>query len=77
MPEQFTKPGTANVSASDRKKLSPLLKHYMGMAHPFTSCYKDQIKHGLSKDHAARRCAVLKDLGTGTTKWRKGGKKKG
>ena len=73
MAEQFTKPGTANVSASDRKKLSPLILHYMKMAHPFTACYRDQIKHGLSPDHAARRCAVIKDLGKGTTKWRKGG----
>lgn len=74
MAEKFTKPGTANVSASDKKKLSPLIKHYMGMAHPFTACVRDQKKHGLSDDHAKRRCAVLKDLGTGTTKWR--GKKK-
>lgn len=73
--EQFTKPGTANVSPSDMKKLSGLLKHYAKKPHPFTSCYRDQIKHGLSKDHAARRCAVLKDLIRGTTKWRKGGKK--
>lgn len=73
--EEFTKPGTANVTASDEAKLAPLLKHYMGMPHPFTSCKKDQIKHGLSEDHANRRCAVLKDLGTKTTKWRKGGRK--
>lgn len=70
MAERFTKPGTANVSASDRKKLSPLILYYMKKPHPFTSCYRDQIKHGLSPDHAARRCAVLKDLGRGTTKWR-------
>jgi hypothetical protein len=63
MAEQFTKPGTANVSASDRKKLSPLIRHYMSMAHPFTQCVKDQKKHGLSDDHAKRRCAVLKQLG--------------
>jgi len=72
--EQFTRPGTANVSAGDRKKLSGLLKHYARKAKPFTACFRDQIKHGLSKDHAARRCAVLKDLVRGTTKWRKGGK---
>jgi hypothetical protein len=68
--ERFTKPGTANVSASDRLKLRHLIAHYMKKAHPFTACYRDQIKHGLSPDHAARRCAVLKDLGRGTTKWR-------
>lgn len=74
MAEKATKPGTANVSASDKKKLSGLIKHYMSKPHPFTSCVADQKKHGLSDDHARRRCAVLKDLGTGTTKWR--GKKK-
>lgn len=70
MPETFSKPGTADVSAADLKKLRPLILHYMKKAHPFTACYKDQIKHGLSPGHAARRCAVLKDLGRGTTKWR-------
>ena len=68
--EQFTKPGTANVSAKDKLKLKGLLAHYMKMAHPFSACKRDQIKHGLSEDHANRRCAVLKDVGTGTTKWR-------
>lgn len=66
----FTKPGTANVSPEDRRKLLPLLKYYRSKAHPFTACYRDQIKHGLTPDHAKRRCAVLKDLITGTTKWR-------
>jgi hypothetical protein len=70
MAEQFTKPGTSNVSAADRKKLKGLLLHYAKQPHPFTACYRDQIKHGLSPDHAARRCAVLKDLIKGTTKWR-------
>lgn len=68
--EMYTKPGTANVSPDDRKKLAPLLKHYAKMEHPFTACKRDQLKHGLSEDHANRRCAVLKDLIKGTTKWR-------
>ena len=68
--ETFSKPGTADVTAGDRKKLSGLLKHYAAMAHPFTTCVRDQIKHGLAKDHANRRCAVIKDLIKGTTKWR-------
>jgi hypothetical protein len=68
--ERFTKPGTANVSARDKVKLLSLLKHYRAKPHPFTACYRDQIKHGLSPDHAARRCAVLKDVMMGTTKWR-------
>lgn len=68
--EAFTKPGTANVSVADRKKLAPLLRHYASKPHPFTSCYRDQVKHGLSPGHAKRRCAVLKDLIRGTTRWR-------
>lgn len=68
--EQFTKPGTANVSASDLAKLRPLLEHYRKQARPFTSCKRDQIKHGLSEDHANRRCAVIKDLIEGGTGWR-------
>ncbi len=75
MPEQFTKPGTANVTPQDKVKLKGLLKHYAKQAHPFTACVRDQVKHGLSKDHANRRCAVLKDIIKGTTKWREGGKK--
>jgi hypothetical protein len=75
MAERFTKPGTANISPSDKKKLTPLEMHYLKMAHPFTSCVRDQRKHGLSKDHANRRCAVLIDDARGTTKWRSGGKK--
>lgn len=68
--ETFSKPGTADVTPSDRAKLKGILAHYKGKAHPFTACYRDQIKHGLSPDHAKRRCAVIKDLNEGTTKWR-------
>lgn len=75
MAERFTKPGTANVSPNDLKKLAPLLKHYRGKAKPFTACKIDQMKHGLSEGHANRRCAVIKDLIEGNTHWRKGGKK--
>lgn len=76
MVEIATKPGTANVSPADKKKLSGLLKHYAKKAHPFSACKRDQVKHGLSPEHANRRCAVLKDIIRGNTKWRKGGKKK-
>src|SRR3970040_1787503 len=68
--------GTANVSARDMVKLRGLLKHYAKKKHPFTSCFNDQIKHGLAKDHAAKRCAVLKDLIKGTTRWRSTERKK-
>lgn len=62
MAETFSKPGTADVTPADKKKLTPLLKKYCPMAHTFTQCRKDQMKHGLSKDHANRRCAVIKML---------------
>lgn len=60
--ETFSKPGTADVTAGDRKKLAPLIRHYGKMAHPFTSCKRDQLRHGLSEQHANRRCSVLKSL---------------
>lgn len=62
MAETFSTPGTSDVTAKDRLKLLPLLKHYRGKARPFTACYNDQIKHGLSPDHAKRRCGVIKKL---------------
>lgn len=68
--EEFTKPGTANVSPEDRKKLRGLIDHYRGMAHPFTACVRDQKKHGIADDHAKARCAVLMDLGAKPPGWR-------
>lgn len=68
--ETFSKPGAADVSPEDKKKLKGILAHYAKMAHPFTACKRDQIKHGLSEEHANRRCAVIKDIIRGTTKWR-------
>lgn len=62
MPETFSKPGSADVTAGDRFKLRFLLKHYCPMAHTFTACYRDQVKHGVAPDHAKRRCAVIKML---------------
>lgn len=66
------RPGTnfTKIPAQNVKRLAPLVKHYAGKAHPFTACVADQVKHGLSEDHAKRRCAVVKDLGRGTTNWR-------
>lgn len=61
--ETFSKPGVSDVTPSDLKKISPIVKHYAKMAHPFTACYRDQIKHGLTSDHAKRRCSVIKTLG--------------
>lgn len=72
------RPGTnfTKVPAKNVAKLKGIIEHYKGMEHGFTTCVRDQVKHGLSDDHAKRRCAVVKDLGEGTTKWRKGGKAK-
>lgn len=67
--------GASTVGPDARKKLAPLVKHYMGQAHPFGACVRDQVKHGLSQGHAERRCAVIKDIGSGTTHWRKGGRR--
>jgi hypothetical protein len=68
--ETFSKPGTADVTPEDLKHLRPLLEHYRKSPKPFTSCKRDQIKHGLSEDHANRRCAVIADLIHGSTNWR-------
>jgi hypothetical protein len=65
--------GTANVSASDKKKLKGLLRHYGKMKHPFTACVRDNRKRFGS--HTEEYCAVLKDLIVGSTKWRGKGKK--
>lgn len=62
MPETFSKPGTADVTAKERFQLRFLLKYYCPMKHTFTVCKRDQMKHGLSEAHANRRCAVIKML---------------
>lgn len=72
--ETFSKPGTADVTAEDLKRLRPLLEHYRKSPKPFTSCKRDQLKHGLSEGHANRRCAVIADLIHGGTDWRGRGK---
>lgn len=59
--ETFSKPGTADVTPADTEKIRPLAMHYLAMPHPFTTCVRDQEKHGVAPDHAKRRCAVLLD----------------
>lgn len=71
MGEQFA---AENATPADRKKLAGLIKFYMKKAHPFGACVKDNTKR-FGKKGAERVCATLKDIGTGTTKWRKGGGK--
>lgn len=63
--------GAKNVGPAARHKLRHLIKHYMSKPHPFTACVRDNTKR-FGKEGAERVCATLKDIGTGTTKWRKG-----
>lgn len=72
--------GTANVSPPDVEKLKPLLKHINAKPGGFhTACMntKGVIAKYPSKEARAAVCAVLKDVKTGTTSWRKGNQKKG
>src|SRR5262245_42825771 len=69
-------PGTdiARNQAAAEGPLRHLIAFYMKKPHPFTACVRDNTKR-FGPDRAKRVCAVLKDLGEGTTKWRQGGKK--
>lgn len=68
------KPGTnwKQIGPREGAKLGPLVRHYMSKPHPFGACVRDNRKR--FGDRAERVCAVLKDYGSKTTKWRKGGK---
>lgn len=61
-----------NVGPEARRKLSGLIKFYMSKPHPFAACVRDNTKR-FGPEGAKRVCATLKDIGSGTTKWRKGG----
>lgn len=63
----------ADVGPEARSKLRNLIRYYMGKKHPFTACVRDNTKR-FGKERAERICATLKDIGTGTTKWRNRGK---
>jgi len=69
-------PGTdiARNQAAARGPLRHLIAFYMKKPHPFTACVRDNEKR-FGRERAERVCATLKDLGTGTTKWRHGSKK--
>jgi hypothetical protein len=71
--EETGKPGTnfKQVTPENRKRINPIVRHYMKMAHPFTACVRDNTKR-FGPERAKRICAVVKDMGAGTTKWRKG-----
>lgn len=66
--------GAKNVGPEARRKLRNLIKYYMKKPHPFTACVRDNTKR-FGLEGAKRVCATLKDIGTGTTHWRKGGHK--
>lgn len=57
------------VTPEERKKLSPLIAHYMKKPHPFSACVRDNTKR-FGKERAERTCAVLKDVGKQGTGWR-------
>lgn len=62
------------VSPESRKKIGPIVKHYMNDPHPFTACVRDNRKRFPEPGRAEKICAVVKDMGMRTTKWRKGDK---
>lgn len=75
------KPGTnwKQVAPGDRKKIAPIVRHYMKSPHPFTACVRDITGKTIggkpvTRERAERICAVVKDMGKRTTKWRPGGK---
>jgi hypothetical protein len=53
-----------------RGQIQGLIDYYMKKPHPFAECVKDNTKR-FGEDGAKRVCATLKDMGEGTTKWRK------
>jgi hypothetical protein len=71
------KPGTnwTQVTPAARKKVDPLVKHWMGKAHPWQACV-DELTPEKGAEAAKKICSVVKDMGMKTTKWRAGGKKK-
>lgn len=75
MAAETGKPGTnwKQIGPHAAKKLGPLVRHYMSKPHPFTACVRDNTKR-FGPERAKKVCAVLKDFGSKTTKWRKGGK---
>lgn len=65
------KPGTnhTQIDPASKKKLAGLVRHYMKQAKPFTACVRDNTRR-FGPDGAKRVCAVLKDVGHGSTRWR-------
>jgi hypothetical protein len=70
------KPGTnwKQVRGDARRRIDPIVRHYMGEPHPFAACVRDNRKRFPGPGQAERVCAVVKDMGEKTTRWRKGSK---
>jgi hypothetical protein len=74
--EEVGKPGTnwKQVAPGDRKKVDPLVRHWMKHAHPWQACV-NALTPKKGAEAAKRICSVVKDMGERSTKWRKGGKR--
>lgn len=70
------KPGTnwKQVTPANRKKVDPLVRHWMSKPHPWQSCV-DELAPEKGMEAAKRICSVVKDMGERRTTWRKGGRK--
>lgn len=70
MATEAGKPGTnwKQVTPANRKKVGPLVRHYMKQAHPFTACVRDNTKR-FGPERAKKVCAVVKDMGKKSTAW--------
>jgi Caudovirus prohead serine protease len=62
--------GAGDVGPHAREKLRALIRYYMVKAHPWAACVRDNSQR-FGPEGAKKVCAVLKDLGEGTTRWRK------
>lgn len=69
------------TSPSDREKLKSLLRwnreQFAKGGHSVGPCMRSLMREGMPRERAGAICARTKDMALGTTKWRKGGKKKG
>lgn len=67
------KPGTnwTQVTPEHRKKIAAIVNYYAKKPHPFTACVRDNRKRFGPRTEQV--CAVVKDMGRRSTKWRKGG----
>jgi hypothetical protein len=62
--------GASDVGPRAREKLRALIRYYMSKTHPWAECVRDNSRR-FGPEGAKRVCAVLKDIGVGSTRWRK------